>query len=65
VSTHDVGSAARFDSVLCLNGRQVAFGPPAETLSREALEATYGSELIVLRDSGQERVVTVQHHHEH
>jgi manganese/iron transport system ATP-binding protein/manganese/zinc/iron transport system ATP- binding protein len=65
VSTHDVGSAARFDSVLCLNGRQVAFGAPAEALSREALEATYGSELIVLPDAGQERVVTIQHHHEH
>jgi manganese/iron transport system ATP-binding protein/manganese/zinc/iron transport system ATP- binding protein len=62
VSTHDVASAARFDSVLCLNGRQVAFGAPAETLSRETLEATYGHELIVLRESGAERMVTIQHH---
>ena len=30
VSTHDVGSARSFDLVLCLNGRQVAFGRPAK-----------------------------------
>jgi ABC-type Mn2+/Zn2+ transport system ATPase subunit len=63
VSTHDVGSARSFDLVLCLNMRQVAFGPPAEVLSRETLEATYGQELIVLDDAGPERIVTVQHHH--
>ena len=65
VSTHDVGSAERFDRVLCLNGRQVAFGPPAETLDRETLESTYGQELIVLREAGPERMVTIQHHHPH
>ena len=32
VSTHDVGSARDFDLVLCLNRRQVAFGPPGEVL---------------------------------
>ncbi len=63
VSTHDVGSARSFDSVLCLNGRQVAFGPPTEVLGRETLEATYGQELIVLDDAGRDRIVTVQHHH--
>ena len=29
VSSHDVEGARGFDLVLCLNGRQVAFGPPA------------------------------------
>ena len=65
VSTHDVGSAGRFDRVLCLNGRQVAFGAPAATLDRATLEATYGHELIVLRETGPERMVTIQHHHAH
>ena len=60
VSTHDVESARRFDLVLCLNRRQVSFGPPAEALDRRSLEATYGSELVVLDDST--RAVTVQHH---
>ena len=66
MSTHDVGSAERFDRVLCLNGRQVAFGPPAGVLDRGTLESTYGQELIVLRDGGpRERMVTIQHHHPH
>ena len=43
VSSHDVESARSFDLVLCLNGRQVAFGPPAATLDRATLEATYGT----------------------
>jgi ABC-type Mn2+/Zn2+ transport system ATPase subunit len=62
VSTHDVESARRFDLVLCLNRRQIAFGPPAEVLTRSVLEATYGSELIVLEEGGPARAVTVQHH---
>jgi ABC-type Mn2+/Zn2+ transport system ATPase subunit len=66
VSSHDVESARRFDLVLCLHGRQVAFGPPAEVLDRATLEATYGRELIVLDDAGPARAVTVHHHdHEH
>jgi ABC-type Mn2+/Zn2+ transport system ATPase subunit len=59
VSSHDVESAREFDLVLCLNGRRVAFGPPAEVLDRRTLEATYGHEIIVLDDG---RAVTVQHH---
>jgi ABC-type Mn2+/Zn2+ transport system ATPase subunit len=62
VSSHDVESARTFDRVLCLHGRQVAFGPPAEVLDRRTLEATYGSEMIVLEEGGPKRAVTVQHH---
>jgi ABC-type Mn2+/Zn2+ transport system ATPase subunit len=63
VSTHDVESARTFDRVLCLNRRQVAFGPPAETLDRASLEATYGGEIVVLENGeGPVRAVTVQHH---
>jgi ABC-type Mn2+/Zn2+ transport system ATPase subunit len=62
VASHDVEGARRFDLVLCLNGRQVAFGPPDEVLDRRTLEATYGSELIVLEGGGPARAVTVQHH---
>ena len=40
--------------MLCLNGRQVAFGAPAETLTRDVLEETYGAD-----------VVTASHHHHH
>jgi ABC-type Mn2+/Zn2+ transport system ATPase subunit len=62
VSSHDVESARTFDLVLCLHGRQIAFGPPAEVLDRRTLEATYGREMIVLDDGGPLRAVTVQHH---
>jgi ABC-type Mn2+/Zn2+ transport system ATPase subunit len=62
VSTHDVQRARASDLVLCLHGRQVAFGPPAQTLDRATLQATYGAELIVLDEAGEGRAVTVQHH---
>jgi manganese/iron transport system ATP-binding protein/manganese/zinc/iron transport system ATP- binding protein len=63
VSTHDVESARHFDLVLCLNRRQVAFGPPAEVLGREVLERTYGSEIVVLSEDGVPlRAIAVQHH---
>jgi ABC-type Mn2+/Zn2+ transport system ATPase subunit len=66
VSSHDVESARGFDLVLCLNGRQVAFGPPAEALDRATLEATYGRELIVLDSTGPASAITIQHHeHDH
>jgi len=66
VSSHDVEGARGFDRVLCLNGRQVAFGTPAEALDRASIEATYGRELIVLDEAGAARAVTIQHHeHEH
>jgi ABC-type Mn2+/Zn2+ transport system ATPase subunit len=66
VSSHDVEGARGFDLVLCLNRRQVAFGPPGEALDRATIEATYGRELIVLEEPGAARAVTIQHHeHEH
>jgi manganese/iron transport system ATP-binding protein/manganese/zinc/iron transport system ATP- binding protein len=67
VASHDVESARSFDLVLCLHGRQIAFGRPDAVLDRATLEATYGHELIVLE--GGRGAVTVQHHehghHEH
>jgi manganese/iron transport system ATP-binding protein/manganese/zinc/iron transport system ATP- binding protein len=64
VSSHDVEGARGFDLVLCLNGEQVAFGPPGQVLDRATVEATYGRELIVLDEPGAARAVTI-HHHEH
>jgi ABC-type Mn2+/Zn2+ transport system ATPase subunit len=63
VATHDAAGARRFDRVLCLNRRQVAFGDPGASLTRETLEATYGSEIVVLESgAGPVRAVAVQHH---
>ena len=64
VATHDVRQAGEWDRVLCLHGRQVAYGPPATTLTPGTLRETYGAELIVLEGGG--RAVEVGHHsHEH
>jgi manganese/iron transport system ATP-binding protein/manganese/zinc/iron transport system ATP- binding protein len=60
IATHDVEQARRWDRVLCLAGRQIAYGPPAETLTNAVLEATYGAEIVML-DCGH-RAVAIQHH---
>ncbi len=64
IATHDVEQARRWDRVLCLAGAQIAYGPPAETLTNAVLEATYGAEIVML-DCGH-RAVAIQHHsHSH
>jgi len=64
VATHDVEQARRWDLVLCLNRRQVAFGPPEPTLTRPVLEATYGGAIVELpAGAGAGRAVLPAHHH--
>ena len=60
VATHDVNQARRFDRVLCIHGRQIAYGPPADALTAETLQQTYGGELIMLPGGAQ--AVAVDHH---
>ncbi|MEY2513932.1 MAG: hypothetical protein QOJ89_1290 [bacterium] len=60
IATHDVEQARRWDRVLCLRGEQIAYGPPASTLTNPVLEATYGEEIVML-DCGH-RAVAIQHH---
>jgi ABC-type Mn2+/Zn2+ transport system ATPase subunit len=70
IATHDVEQARAWDLVLCLNRRQVAFGPPDETLSLPVLEATYGGAIVMLPrgdregDSGRAGILPPHHHHE-
>lgn len=61
IATHDVAQARAWDRVLCVNGRQVAFGPPATTLTPETLAATYGSDLLRVDGDG-ELAVVAEHH---
>ena len=63
VATHDIEQARRWDRVLCLNRRQVAFGPPAEVLTMPVLEATHGGMLVELRGDGEHVAVIPAHHH--
>jgi ABC-type Mn2+/Zn2+ transport system ATPase subunit len=62
IATHDVDQARGWDRVLCLNRRQVAFGPPETTLDRAVLEATYGGAIVEL-PGGELRGVLPPHHH--
>ncbi len=59
VCSHDIEQAKGFDAVLCINSRQVFYGPPSG-LSAPVLHDTYGGEIVVLGD-GTEAIV-VQHH---
>ena len=62
VATHDVEQARRFERVLCVHGRQIAFGEPSAVLGAQVLQATYGDELVVL-ESGRSAVNVGHHHH--
>src|SRR4051794_7121924 len=64
IATHDVEQAHVWDLVLCLNRVQVAFGPPAETLTLPILERTYGGAIVELPGAGGHGVLP-PHHHEH
>jgi ABC-type Mn2+/Zn2+ transport system ATPase subunit len=61
IATHDVEQVARWDRVLCLNRRQIAFGPPGETLTPSVLEQTYGGEIVRLE--GVSAALLPPHHH--
>jgi ABC-type Mn2+/Zn2+ transport system ATPase subunit len=65
VATHDLEQARRWDSVLCVNRRQIAIGPPQRTLDREVLEATYGGEIVELPGDGGRAILPPHHHHHH
>jgi ABC-type Mn2+/Zn2+ transport system ATPase subunit len=62
IATHDVDQARAWDLVLCLNHRQIAFGTPGPTLTRDVLEATYGGAIV---DLGGEECILPAHHHDH
>jgi ABC-type Mn2+/Zn2+ transport system ATPase subunit len=63
IATHDLEQALRWDSVLCVNGRQIAVGPPEKTLDREVLEATYGGAIVEIPGTG--KAILPPHHHQH
>jgi len=63
IATHDLEQARRWDSVLCVNRRQIAVGPPEQTLDREVLEATYGGAIVEIPGGG--RAILPPHHHHH
>jgi ABC-type Mn2+/Zn2+ transport system ATPase subunit len=63
MATHDLEQARRWDSVLCVNRRQIAIGAPRLALDRDVLEATYGGEIVEIPGTG--RAILPPHHHHH
>ena len=63
IATHDLEQARGWDLVLCLNGRQIAFGPPGEVLDRAVLEATYGGAIVEIPGNGGLGILPPHHHH--
>jgi ABC-type Mn2+/Zn2+ transport system ATPase subunit len=62
IATHDLRQAQRWDAVLCLNHRQIAFGPPDEVLDRAVLEATYAGAIVEIPGSDHVGVLPAHHH---
>jgi ABC-type Mn2+/Zn2+ transport system ATPase subunit len=67
IATHDIEQARAWDLVLCINRRQVAFGPPDSTLTRSVLEETHGAALVRLPagDGDPDAALAPPHHHDH
>jgi len=65
IATHELAQARRWDLVLCLNRRQIAFGPPDDVLTGDVLAATYGAAIVRLPGSDDVILPAHHHHHEH
>lgn len=64
-ATHDLETAADASDLLCfVNGRIVAFGPPADTFTPHTLHETFGGELMIV-DAGDHAHVHGGGHHGH
>ena len=62
-TTHDLESAAELSDQLCfMNGRVVAYGPPAETFVPTTLHATFGGELLIVPAGDHTHVHGGGHH---
>ncbi len=62
VATHDLNCVIeRFDLVLCLNRRLIAYGPPVEVFREDILDQTYGHHLMVVQVGDRRVVVTDEH----
>ncbi len=58
LTTHDLnGVATHLPEIVCLRGRVVAAGPPAQVIRPDVLERTYGARMSVLEHAGLLMVV--------
>jgi ABC-type Mn2+/Zn2+ transport system ATPase subunit len=63
IATHDLSQARRWDAVLCLNHRQIAFGRPEQVLDRQVLEETYAGAIVEIPGTDHHFGVLPAHHH--
>ena len=64
VATHDLNCVVeRFDQVLCLNRRVIAYGPPKEAFREDTLDQTYGHHLMIIQVGDRRVVVADEHRH--
>ncbi len=64
VATHDLNCVIeRFDLVLCINRRVVAYGPPREVFREDTLSRTYGNHLMIVQVGDRRIVVADEHGH--
>ena len=65
-ATHDLEAAADVSDLLCfVNGRVVAYGPPAETFTPATLHTTFGGELMIVDAGDHAHVHGGGHHDDH
>jgi iron complex transport system ATP-binding protein len=64
LTTHDLEEAKAADHVLLVNGRVIAYGPPAEVLTMENLTVAYGLGALHDRDIDAIHLPTDHHHGE-
>jgi ABC-type Mn2+/Zn2+ transport system ATPase subunit len=62
IATHDLAQARRWDAVLCLNKRQIAFGAPDDVLDRHVLEETYAGAIVEIPGSDHVGILPAHHH---
>lgn len=64
LATHDMDMArTRFDRVMLVNGRVVAFGQASEVFMPSNLKAAYGNRVSIITQDGQTMVLTDEHGH--
>ena len=54
VVDHNLQMLHRFDAVLLLNQRVIAFGPPAEVVNEHNLRLTYGGRMGLLDEAARQ-----------
>jgi manganese/iron transport system ATP-binding protein/manganese/zinc/iron transport system ATP- binding protein len=62
IATHEVAQARRWERVLCLNGRQIAFGEADRVLTTEVLEDTYGATIVAVPGMPGRGIMPAHHH---